>query len=75
MYKCAHCRQPITDKVWRAYVPEKGTDIERVHHACETAYEAARDQRAARPQLLPASVKHNGLKTTGAPQAAPTLIR
>ena len=54
-YTCAHCRQAITDKTWHAYIAEHGDDIERVHHACEQAYEAARDQRAARPQLLPAS--------------------
>ena len=53
MYDCAHCQKPIQDKAWRAYVPEKGDEIEHVHHACEAGYEAERDQRAGQKALAP----------------------
>jgi len=53
MNRCANCRQPITDKVWRIYVTETGDDTEPVHKHCEADYEAARDQRAGQKAIAP----------------------
>jgi len=52
---CAHCGKLIEESSCRAYVNERGADIEHVHRQCEAAYEAARDQRAGQVIHAPPS--------------------
>jgi len=45
---CAHCGKLIEESSCRAYVNERGADIEHVHRQCEAAYEAALQDFAGR---------------------------